>query len=162
MSLFTAIATIIRTRQISLPLFGRQLLIRFDPQAQPDPVDHVLWNIVGFDLSGSVDRYSAQVEGFVAVLGFTVNLDLAFSAIGTGGANLTIETPLFTLYLTVGTYLAGPEVQPVRTGASAGLLLGADVQPCAHANKEASSDGSYVVCADCGIDLGSAEEDHLD
>jgi hypothetical protein len=114
MSLFTAIATAIRARQISLTLFGRQFLIRFDPQAQPDPVDHVLWNILGFDLSGGIDRYSAQVEGYVAVLGFTVNLDLAFSAIGTGGVNLVIETPLFTLSLTVGTYLPELEVQPVR------------------------------------------------
>lgn len=111
---FPIIATAVRTRQISLTLFGRQFLIRFDPQGQPDPVDQVLWNILGFDLSGSVDRYSAQVEGFVAVLGFSVDLDLAFSAIGTGGVNLSIETPLFTLGLTVGTYLPVPEEQPVR------------------------------------------------
>lgn len=116
MNLFAAIATIIRTRQIVLPLGGRQFLIRFDPQGQPDPVDHVLWNIAGFDLSGSIDRYSAQVEGFVAVLGFTVDLDLAVSAIGTGGANLVIETPLFTLYLTVGTYLLEPEKLPLMAG----------------------------------------------
>jgi hypothetical protein len=114
MSLFTAIATAIRTRQVSLTLFGRQFLIRFDPQRQPDPVEHTLWNILGVNLSGSIDRYSAQVEGFVAVLGFTVGVDLAFSAIGTGGVNVTLETPLFALYLTVGTYLPEPEVQPVR------------------------------------------------
>ena len=114
MNLFTIIATIIRTRQISLPLFGRQFLIRFDPQLQPDPVEHVLWNIFGFDLHGGIDRYSAQLEGFVAVLGFTVDVDLAFSAIGTGGINVAIETPLFTLHMTVGTYLPEPEEQPVR------------------------------------------------
>ena len=114
MNLFAVIATIIRARQISLTLFGRQFLIRFDPQGQPDPVEHILWNILYFNLSGGIDRYSAQVEGFVAVLGFTVDVDLAFSIIGTGGVNLTVETPLFTLYLTVGTYLPEPEEQPVR------------------------------------------------
>jgi hypothetical protein len=114
MSLFTAIATAVRTRQVSLTIFGRQFLIRFDPQRQTDPVEHTLWNILGFNLSGGIDRYSAQVEGFVAVLGFTVDVDLAFSAIGTGGLNLVLETPLFALYLTVGTYLPEPEEQPVR------------------------------------------------
>lgn len=114
MSLFTAIVTAVRTRQVSLTLFGREFLIRLDPTLQSDPVDHVLWNIAGFNLFGSVDRYSAQVEGFVAVLGFTVNLDLAFSTGGTGGANLTIETPLFTLDLTVGAYPPEPVEQSVR------------------------------------------------
>ncbi len=114
MNLFTVIATIISTRQISLTLFGRQFLIRFDPHVQSDPVEHVLWNIVGFDLHGGVDRYSAQVEGFVAVLGFTVDVDLAFSVIGTGGVNLAIETPLFVLHMTVGTYLPESEELPVR------------------------------------------------
>lgn len=115
MSLFTAIANVVRTRQVSLTLFGRQFLIRFDPQRQTNPVEHTLWNILGFSLSGGVDRYSAQAEGFVAVLGFTVDIDLAFSTRATGGLNLTLETPLFALYLTVGTYLPGPEVQPVRS-----------------------------------------------
>ncbi len=114
MNPFAIIATILRKRQIGLTMFARQFLIRFDPHVQPDPVEHVLWNIFGFDLHGGVDRYSAQVEGFVAVLGFTVDVDLAFSAIGTGGINVAIETPLFTLHMTVGTYLPEPEEQPVR------------------------------------------------
>lgn len=114
MNLFAIIATIIRTRQISLTMFARQFLIRFDPHVQPDPVEHVLWNIFGFDLHGGVDRYSAQLEGFVALLGFTVDVDLTVSAIGTGGINVAIETPLFTLHMTVGTYLPEPEEQPVR------------------------------------------------
>lgn len=114
MNPFTAIATLARTRQVTLTLFGRQLMLRFDPQRQTDPVDHVLWNIVGFSLSGGVDRYSAQVEGYVAVLGFTVDLDLAFRRWATGGVNLTVETPLFSLYLTVGAYLPEPEDLPLR------------------------------------------------
>jgi hypothetical protein len=130
MSLFTAIATAVRARQISLTLFGRQFLIRFDPQGQPDPVDHILWNIMGFDLHGGIDRYSAQVEGFVAVLGFSVNLDLAFSTIGTGGVNLDIETPLFTLHLTVGTYLPVPEEQPMRGRLVEDCSHGADDDTC--------------------------------
>jgi len=113
-SLFTTITNVIRARQIALTLFGRQFLIRFDPSRHLDPVDHVLWNILAFNLSGGIDRYSAQVEGFVAVLGFTVEIDLALSRIATGGLTVTASTPLFEASLTAGVYLPVPEEQPVR------------------------------------------------
>ncbi len=114
MNPFAAVAEIIRNQKIAIRLFGREFQIALHPTRQTNPVDHVLWNLVNFSLSGGVDRYSAQVEGFVAMLGFTVDIDLAVSARATGGLNLTLETPLFALYLTVGAYLPEPEEQPVR------------------------------------------------
>lgn len=114
MNPFAFIAAIIRNQKIAIRLFGREFQVGLHPVRQSDPVDHILWNILAFNLSGGVDRYSAQAEGFVAVLGFTVDVDLAVSAIGTGGVNLTLETPLFALYLIIGAYLPEPEEQPVR------------------------------------------------
>lgn len=104
----------IRKQRIAIRLFGRDFQIGVHIARQASVVQHILWNIVHFSFSGGVDQYSASVEGFVAFVGFTVDVDLSFSRIGTGGLNVKVETPLFEATVTIGAYLPEPEVQPVR------------------------------------------------
>lgn len=124
MSLFNVISKIVHDRKIAIRLFGRDFQIGFTAERHESIVQHILWNIVHFSLAGGVDQYSVSVDGFVAFVGFTVNVDLSFSRIGTGGLNVAVATPLFESTLTVGAYLPEPEKQPVR-----GLLAGPTAKP---------------------------------
>ncbi len=117
MSLFD----VIRNQSIAIRLFGRDFQIGINANRHDSVVQHILWNIVHFSFSGGVDQYSASVEGYVAFVGFSVDVDLSLSRIGTGGLTVAVTTPLFEATVVIGAYLPDPEVQPVRR-----LVSGAD------------------------------------
>lgn len=103
MNLFRKYLRGLRGRHFRLQVLDRKLFILAEPRRVTiSPVAHILWNILSGYMSCNIDRFAAQVEGRVVVLGFAVGLDASIGSAGTVDVTVDIETPLFSLVLSCG------------------------------------------------------------